>query len=89
MTADTVNGLFELLGGLFIGLSVRKLWLDKRVLGFHWGQLAFYTSWGFWNLYYYPSLGQWLSFFGGVSVVTANSVYLGMIAYYTKWPGGK
>jgi hypothetical protein len=63
-----VNGTFEICGALPITLSVLKLWRDREVRGIHWGQFAFFSSWGYWNLIYYPVLGQWLSFFGGMMI---------------------
>jgi len=29
-----------------------------------------------------PTLGQWISFFGGLFIVSANSVWIGMMFYY-------
>lgn len=37
---------------------------------------AFITAWGLWNLYYYPSLDQPWSFYGGVALVCVNTTYL-------------
>ncbi len=84
MTPDFINGSFEFIGSFFIFLSIRKLVRDKMVRGFHWGQLIVFTAWGVWNLYYYPYLGQWMSFAGGVAVITTNIIYLGMIAHYAR-----
>ena len=69
--------------------SILKLYRDKRVLGLHWFMIAFPTAWGFWNLYYYPWLGQYLSFWGGLAVVVVNVTYLSMLFYYLRWPGGQ
>ena len=82
MIQDAVNGAFEALGGFAILLSIIRLYRDKKVMGFHWGQLSFFTAWGLWNLYYYPHLGQWLSLAGGIGVCSANCIYLAMIFYY-------
>lgn len=84
MIPDFINGLFEILGGLFILLSCRRLRADKAVHGVSLLHIAFFNSWGFWNLGYYPSLGQWWSFVGGLGVVTANTTWLCMLIYY-KW----
>lgn len=87
--ADALNASFELCGSCFILLSVIKLHKDKRLLGFSLWHLLFFTLWGWWNMYYYPSLGQWLSFWGGIAVTLVNSFYCLQIMYYSKWPGGK
>lgn len=95
MELDYINGLFELGMALAILMSIRKLHQEKMIYGIHWTNIAFPLCWGIFNLLYYPSLGQWFSFFGGVVVVTVNLVYLGMIIYYsmkqrgTKWDANK
>ena len=83
---DAVNGAFELSGCLFISLSISKLWRERSASGVHWGHVAFFSAWGFWNLYYYPSLGQLLSTVGAVGVLGANLVYLIMCIRYRNAP---
>ena len=83
--ADLINGTFELIGGCFLWTNVRKLYNDKVLKGINIMPVAFFTSWGYWNLYYYPSLDQWFSFVGGVNIVIANSVWVGQAIYYTYW----
>ncbi len=84
MTPDLINGTFEVLGGLAIGLSVHALHRAKVVRGVSWPHVAFFTSWGLWNLWFYPSLDQWFSFAGGVFLVAINAIWLGQILYYTR-----
>ena len=82
MTPDLINGLFETAGGLFIMLSIRTLHRVKLVRGVSWIHVSFFSSWGYWNLYYYPTLDQWFSFWGGVFLVAANTYWLGQIVFY-------
>jgi hypothetical protein len=82
MSNDLINGLFELGGALLICLSIRRLWLDKSVKGVSPWPVGFFAGWGYWNIYYYPSLEQWLSFMGGLAVVTANTTWLMQMIYY-------
>jgi hypothetical protein len=35
-----------------------------------------------WNLYYYPHLDQWWSFAGGLVIVAANVLWIGLMVYY-------
>ncbi|KKL45911.1 hypothetical protein LCGC14_2350840, partial [marine sediment metagenome] len=63
--ADFINGAFELLGAVAIFGHVRRVLKDKAVAGVSILSVCFFASWGLWNLYYYPSLGQWVSFWGG------------------------
>lgn len=79
---DIINGTFESAGGFFILLSVRKLHYEKVVRGVSWIHAAFFSTWGYWNLFYYPHLDQWMSFFGGAFLVAVNTVWLGQMWYY-------
>lgn len=79
---DIANGIFELLGAPFILLSVFKLRKEKKVRGISGWHVLFFTSWGFWNLYYYPHLNQWMSFFGGIAIATINMLWLTQMLYY-------
>lgn len=72
---DTINALFELGGSLLIWLNVRTILKDKVVKGVFWPVNVFYTLWGVWNMYYYPSLGQSWSFWAGIGVVVGNAVW--------------
>lgn len=82
MSSDLVNGLFELGGAILTCLSVRRLHRDKQVQGFHPAPWAFITLWGYWNCWFYPVNGLWLSFAGGLALASVNTVYLAMLAYY-------
>lgn len=55
---------------------------DKGVRGVDWRATAFFTAWGAWNLFYYPHLGQWLSFSGGLVIVAANAVWVSLALRY-------
>lgn len=81
---DAVNALFEFGAGFAVLLHCRELYQDKIVRGASWVATAFFFSWGVWNLYYYPHLDQWLSFLGGLSIVSANVLWLGMMLYYIR-----
>ena len=82
--ADLINGLYESGGGLMNCLNVLALYRDKKVSGVRILPQAFFTSWGVWNLYYYPHLNQWVSFTGGLLIVVANMAWVGLAIYYTR-----
>ena len=84
MIADFTNGLFEAAGAVFILNHCRVLFHDKSVKGVSIISTIFFSSWGFWNLYYYPSLDQWWSFFGGILIVTSNVLWIGLMIYYKQ-----
>lgn len=86
MIADIINGAFELFGGALTLLNVRQILRDRRIAGVHWLPTGFFTAWGLWNLYFYPSLGQWFSFAGGCVIVIVNLWWLFLIARYWKHP---
>jgi len=81
---DVINGLFEFFGSTGVWLNVVALHRDKQFRGVRIGPTALFASWGFWNLYYYPHLNQWLSFVGGLSIVAANTTWLLQMLYYQK-----
>jgi hypothetical protein len=76
MIPDIVNGSFELGGALTTCLSVRRLWRDRRISGVHWAPTIYFTSWGAWNIWYYPTLGQWFSMLGGIAMAAVNLTWL-------------
>jgi len=84
MNPDAVNALFEVLGALFVVGSIFKLSSDKMVRGVFWLQPTFFSFWGFWNLYFYPYLDQWVSFWAGLFMVTVNTTWLVMFFYYGR-----
>ncbi len=79
---DVINGTYELLGAPFILLSILNLLKEKKVKGVDWRAVAFFSTWSIWNLYYYPHLGQWASFLGGIFIAVANAIWLGIMIYY-------
>jgi len=84
MNPDMINGAYEGLGALFVLATCRNLWKSKQPWGVSLLGIAFFTSWGVWNLYYYPHLHQWFSFVGGVCIVTCNCIYIGLLHYLRK-----
>jgi hypothetical protein len=85
-TPDLINGFFETCGGIMLLLHCRRLYQDKEVKGSSPWAATFFMSWGYWNLYFYPHLGAWASFFGGILVVAVNTLWVGMMTYYIRYP---
>ena len=81
-TPDLINGAFELLGGFFILNHCRVLYLQKKVAGVSIVSTIFFFSWGVWNCWFYPHLGQILSFYGGLSIAGANCLWICLLLYY-------
>lgn len=81
---DLFNGGFEMGLAVFLGRGVEMLRVQKEVKGFYWPTVAWTTVWGIWNLFYYPHLDQWISFTGGLAVVSVNLIWLGHVWYYSR-----
>lgn len=81
---DVINAIFEFGGGLLLLLNCRQLYRDKQVKGVSLIPTSFFMLWGYWNLYFYPHFGAWVSFFGGIGVVAANSLWVGMMVHYLR-----
>lgn len=86
---DLINGTYEAVGGFMNLLNVKTLRKDKKLAGVRILPSVFFTSWGFWNLYYYPHLGQWLSFTGGLFLFLVNFWWIGLAIYYRRQNGTK
>lgn len=84
MWQDNVNGIYEVIGGFFILLHCLKLHKDKTTKGVSVKAFIFFASWGIWNLYYYPHLNQWWSFYGGCHIVFWNIIWIIFAIYYRR-----
>jgi hypothetical protein len=87
MTPDQINGVFEGAAALFVIRNIRVLYKDKQVCGVSILSTGFFTSWGFWNLFYYPNLNQYWSLYGGILIVITNIIWVGQMIFYTYFKG--
>jgi len=86
MTPDIVTGLFQTVAGLLLFRNSYLLWKHKKIRGVSLLPTVFFSIWGIWNLFYYPYLGQMVSFYAGIIVLSANTSWVGMAIYYMlKW----
>ncbi|KKM91652.1 hypothetical protein LCGC14_1226410 [marine sediment metagenome] len=89
MTPDQINSGFELAAGLLLMLNIRRLYHDKTLRGVCIAPTAFMATWGLWNLYFYPHVNAWWSFWAGILIVVVNTVWVGQMVYYkerrTSW----
>lgn len=81
---DLINSMFEFVAGVLLLNNCRILFRDKKVRGVSIFTTIVFATWGYWNLYYYPHLNQTLSFYAGLLVVTANSIWVFLAIYYTR-----
>lgn len=82
LTSDQINALLELGGAIFLIPSLIEAFKKKLIVGVSWITPIFFTSWGLWNCWYYPSLGQYYSAIAAIIMFIANIVWLGMILKY-------
>lgn len=76
MTPDLINGLIQLIGAGFTWRNFLQLHRDRVLAGVYWPTTAFFSAWGFWNLYYFPALDQWFSLAGGILLVAGNLAWV-------------
>jgi len=79
---DVVQGIFQLSAGGFVSLSVWQLHRDKIVRGVSYKHVAFFSVFGFWNLFFFSNYDLWFSFWGSLGVVSMNTIWLCQILYY-------
>lgn len=84
MTPDIINASFEFVGAYLTWKNYRQVVIDQGYAGIYWPACVFFTSWGLWNLFYYPSLDQWWSFVGGLALIASNCLWLWSLWYYGK-----
>jgi hypothetical protein len=82
LLSDMTMGLIQVAGAGFLGVSVLQLFRRKYVGGVSAVTVSFWVAWGLWDLYYWPSLGQWWAFGGAVVVTMMNMLYVGLIVLY-------
>jgi hypothetical protein len=82
VSPDAINAVFELGGAVLIWANVRALYRAKEVRGVYAPVMAFYAAWGLWNVFYYPAIGQTLSFWAGLGVVAGNVAWCALAWRY-------
>lgn len=89
ISADQANGLFEAIGGCMVFMHSLAAYKVKKVAGVSRFATVVFTSWGYYNLFYYPHLDQWYSFAGGLVIVAGNMTWLYMMWLYRNAPKEK
>ena len=85
---DLANALFEAGGSIFILNHARVLFQQKLVRGVSMLSVFFFSCWGVFNIFYYSHLEQQFSWYAGIAVLIANSIYLSMLFHYRKKENG-
>lgn len=84
MNYDLINATFEIGGAIAASQNVILTYKAKEVKGVSMIATFWFSSWGFWNVLYYQSLGQTLSNYAAAVIATINLIWLCQIWYYNK-----
>jgi len=84
MTPDFINASFEFIAAFMLARNCWFTYKAKGTEGISILSSIFFASWGYWNLFYYPHMGQTLSFVAGVLVTTINTVWVWQMIYYRR-----
>lgn len=89
LPADLLLAAFEV-GSAGFGLftNIPAIRRDKVVRGVSWVQTAFYTGWGFANLYIYAAAGLPLAWWGGMGITLVNIAWLAHVFHYAAQARG-
>jgi hypothetical protein len=79
---DLINSLFEGFAAFAVGNHCRVILKHREAKGMSILSTVFFTAWGFWNMYYYPVLGQMFSFWAGAAVCAANAWYVYLLVKF-------
>lgn len=81
---DIVNGMFEIGGAIACLGHIKQILKDKKVAGVFIPAVIFFSSWGYWNIFYYWHLNQWVSWLAGIVLAICNSYWAYLLWYYSK-----
>ena len=81
---DAINSAILALCSITLWLNVQRLYRDKQIRGVSWMPTLLFAGWGYWDLYYYPHLGQWFSLVSTISITAANTLWVMMALKYRK-----
>lgn len=82
MTPDICNAVFEMIGAWFTVQNTIRVRRDRGYAGIYVPAILFFFSWGAWNMFFYPHLGQWWSFAAGAFLFCANLSWVIALVYY-------
>lgn len=82
LTPDMYNGMFEAVAGALKIIDIFSIYKDKEVKGFSLIPVCFFVCWAAFNVWFYPAIGQYWSFIGGLFLFATNGIWLAMALYY-------
>lgn len=79
---DIVNALFEFGAIYALWLHISTIRRDKQVHGVSVVATAFFSAWGYWNVFFYPFNSLLLSGVAGACVAIMNTWYVILLLKY-------
>ena len=86
---DIINSGFIFGASVAIFIDCRRLWIDEIVLGVSKIAAAFYGVWSWWHIWYMSHLEQEFSFIVGFLPATGDTIWIGLMIYFTRKHKGK
>ena len=84
MTPDCVNAAFEIAGSVAVWCNFAAILKDRGYAGTRVPMMMFFTSWGFWNLYFYAHLLQWASLVASLALTGGNVAVVAAMFYFGR-----
>lgn len=81
---DLINAVFEFGIGLLAIGNIKAILRDKCVKGVFWPVQLWAMAWGYYNLFYYWHLDQYLSWTAGLTITATNTAWVILCLYYMK-----
>lgn len=80
---DLINAAFEFCGFIAVIPTIIEANRTKEIKGVSIITVLFFASWGFWNVFYYPSLNQEWSAYAAILLAAVNCVWLWQVYQYS------
>jgi hypothetical protein len=79
-----MNAVFEVCGSVAVWMNFVAMVRDRGYAGTRLPMMVFFTSWGFWNLFFYSGLHQELSYYASIFLTSGNCAVVWAMAYFGR-----
>ena len=84
ISPDVINGLFEVFGSVATWMNFAAIVKDKGYAGTRLPMMLFFLTWGFWNLFFYSHLFQWVSLYASILLTAGNVANVAAMLRYGR-----
>lgn len=84
MNIDLINGIFGIVGSLFVYRSIYSLYKDKQVRGIYWPVAIFFSVAACWSIYLFDQMGFYYSTICYIAYALGNVIWLSMAIRYRR-----